>query len=486
MHKLLERQLRRHIGEQPIAPEWQRLLDSVDAAYTQADADRLLVERSLELMSQELVGRHERLREEQSVLRSFMDGAPLMMGLIERVDDDIRFVSVNPALAVTMQLTQEELVDRRGGEVGLTPDEIAAWLQLVGEIEHADGPVHISREYPTRSGVRALRASGNRVASLPGRPVRVCLLVEDVTDELRQRQQAKEELERAHKQLVDAAHQAGMAEIAVGVLHNVGNVLNSVNVSATLVSERLRSSKADNLGKMASLVREQLKDPDAWSRDPRARQLPDYLGKLDEHLRAERAQARDELTLLQSRIDHIREIVAMQQSYASASGVTDVVAAQALIESAVQMNQSSIERHGLKLVYELAECPLIVVEKHKVLQILVNLIRNACQSCRASERADKQLTVSLRPLAGAGVSIAVVDNGVGIGAENLRRIFSYGFTTRANGHGFGLHSSALAARELGGALRVHSDGEGRGASFTLELPLQAPSSSVRPALAVSR
>ena len=69
------------------------------------------------------------------------------------------------------------------------------------------------------------------------------------------------------------------------------------------------------------------------------------------------------------------------------------------------------------------------------------------------------------------VKISVMDNGVGIPCENLTRIFRFGFTTRKNGHGFGLHSGALAAHELGGALRAHSDGLGQGATFTLELPL---------------
>jgi signal transduction histidine kinase len=122
-----------------------------------------------------------------------------------------------------------------------------------------------------------------------------------------------------------------------------------------------------------------------------------------------------------------------------------------------------------------AQSPEITVEKHKALQILVNLIRNAKYACDESGSTDKRLT--LRVYNGGGrVRIAVIDNGVGIPAENLVRIFNHGFTTRENGHGFGLHSAALAARELGGVLRVHSEGPGRGAAFTLELPLQPQNS----------
>lgn len=475
MHKLLQRQLRLNLADREISPEWQRLLDSVDAAYTQADADRLLVERSLDLMSQELIGRHERMLEERSVLSSFMDSAPLMMGLVEKAGTDIRFVSANPALARSLELTAAQLVGHTGAEVGLSADEIAAWLQFFDEVEGAAGPVHAARQYPTRAGMRDLRVTGNRVAGLAGRPTRVCVLAEDVTQELQQRRADKAELDRVHGQLVEAARQAGMAEIAVGVLHNVGNVLNSVNVSATLVSARVRDSKAENLTKIAALLGELVARPDAGQADPRTRKLPEYLGKLDQHLRAERAAIGDELKELQTRIDHIREIVAMQQGYARASGLTELVTLEELIENAVQMNLGSLERHGLRVAREILPCAPIVVEKHKVLQILVNLIRNGCQACRDSAHADKCVTVRLESNGEQGVRISVVDNGVGIAPENLQRIFNYGFTTRADGHGFGLHASALAARELGGELRVHSDGVGKGATFALDLPLAAPS-----------
>ena len=72
------------------------------------------------------------------------------------------------------------------------------------------------------------------------------------------------------------------------------------------------------------------------------------------------------------------------------------------------------------------------------------------------------------------MKISYIDNGIGIPADNLTRIFGHGFTTRKEGHGFGLHSGALAAKELGGALTVESDGPGKGATFTLEFPIQRP------------
>jgi len=159
----------------------------------------------------------------------------------------------------------------------------------------------------------------------------------------------------------------------------------------------------------------------------------------------------------------------MQQGYATASGVTETVKVADLVDDALRLNEGALDRHGVRVIREIEATPPILVEKHKVLQILVNLIRNAKYACDESGRTDKQLTVRLSN-DDHRVQIAVIDNGVGIPKENLTRIFAHGFTTRKDGHGFGLHSGALAACELGGRLSAHSDGTGKGATFILELP----------------
>jgi PAS domain S-box-containing protein len=279
-------------------------------------------------------------------------------------------------------------------------------------------------------------------------------------------------LDQVRKQLLEASRQAGMAEVATSVLHNVGNVLNSVNVASSCVAENLKKSKAASLSKVVALLREHEADlGNFFTNDPKGKQLPGYLSQLAGHLAGEQAAALDELALLQKNIEHIKEIVAMQQNYAGSSGVPEHVAVVDLVEDAFRMNTGAMERHHVKVVREYSETPQISVEKHKVLQILVNLIRNAKYACDDSGRQDKQII--LRVTNGHGsIKISVVDNGVGIPAENMTRIFNYGFTTRKEGHGYGLHSGALAAKEIGGNLTAFSEGPGRGATFTLELPVQ--------------
>jgi signal transduction histidine kinase len=279
------------------------------------------------------------------------------------------------------------------------------------------------------------------------------------------------ELQEAHQALVRASRQAGMAEVASSVLHNVGNVLNSVNVSANLLDERIQTSKATGLARVAAMLIEQGDQLGSFiASDERGKRLPTYLAQLSSQLLADREAALTELASLVKSVEHIKDIVRMQQSYATHGGVVESVAVADLVNDSVRLNAEAFSRHGVTLACEFEEVPAVTVDKHRVLQILVNFIRNAKYACDDSGRSDKRITIRVTRCA-LGVAIEVVDNGVGIPTENLTRIFSHGFTTRPGGHGFGLHSAALAAQELKGSLRVASDGPGCGATFRLELPI---------------
>ncbi len=296
--------------------------------------------------------------------------------------------------------------------------------------------------------------------------------------EIEERSRMQTEIAKIHKQLLEQSRQAGMAEVATSVLHNVGNVLNSINVSATLVADLVRRSKVPNVSKVSDLLSQHRSELGPYlTEDAKGRMIPSYLATLAESLATEQKTIVGELAGLQKNIDHVKDIVAMQQSYAKTSGVTEIISVPDLVEDALRMNAGSLARHEVDIVRDYAVRPVITTEKNKVLQILVNLIRNAKYACDESGRTDKLIILRITTDE-RGVEIAVIDNGVGIPAENLTRIFAHGFTTRKHGHGFGLHSGALAARELGGALTVRSEGPGKGATFILSLPftpeLQSP------------
>jgi PAS domain S-box-containing protein len=285
---------------------------------------------------------------------------------------------------------------------------------------------------------------------------------------------AEAELEMAHKQLLETSRLAGMAEVATNVLHNVGNVLNSVNISAGLIVESVKKSKASSLARVVDLLQEHAPDLGSFiTNDSRGKHVPAHLAQISKRLVSEQEGVVRELDSLRRNVEHINEIVAMQQNYAKVGGVKEMTNVVNLVEDSLRMLAGTLSRHGVEVSREFEKAPLMNVEKHKILQILVNLLRNAKFACQESGRADKRLTVRVANRDGR-VKISVIDNGIGIPPDNLERIFNHGFTTRKGGHGFGLHGGALAAKEMGGSLVVHSDGPGQGAAFILELPCLTP------------
>jgi PAS domain S-box-containing protein len=323
---------------------------------------------------------------------------------------------------------------------------------------------------PRATTPRTILSSARRLIGPGGQVLGAVAVIQDTTD----RKLADLELERVHKQLMTASRQAGMAEIATNVLHNVGNILNSVNISLSLVVERVKQSNAPGLSRVATLLQEKGQLVGTFiTSDERGKQIPTYLATLGQQLVTDQKMALQELASLRDNLEHIKSTVAMQQNYARRCGVTETVEVAELVEDSVRLNAGAFVRHGVTLSREFADVPPITVDKHKVLQILVNLVRNAKYACDESGRADKLVTLRVEREINA-VRISVLDNGVGISAENMGRLFTHGFTTRQSGHGFGLHSSALAAHELGGSLRAESGGAGCGAVFILDLPLVPP------------
>ncbi|PJH89840.1 histidine kinase [Pseudomonas sp. WCS365] len=293
--------------------------------------------------------------------------------------------------------------------------------------------------------------------------------------ELKARVRAVLRMSQVQTELNAKSRQAGMAEIATTVLHNVGNVLNSVNVSAELVSSQMRTSKAQGLGKVAQMMNEHVHDlSDFLTKDHKGKMLPDYLLKLAKVVAQEQQGIIEELGQLTKGIDHIKTIVAAQQSYAVAVSIVETVPVAELIDDALRMSAGLLARQEVTVVKDIADLPLLPLDRHRMLLILVNLINNAKQALDGVIDRSRCVTFSASLADGAVLRITVADNGNGIAPEHLARIFSHGFTTRKDGHGFGLHSCALAAQEMGGSLTVRSDGAGQGATFILDIPLDAP------------
>ena len=302
--------------------------------------------------------------------------------------------------------------------------------------------------------------------------------VRERTGELQEQIEAKDrahaELAAAQQRLIELSREAGMAEIATGVLHNVGNVLNSVNVSTSLVAGKVRESRVDNLVALINVMEQHSGNLSEFlATDPKGQRVLPYLAKLGSHFLSERDVLLREMELLSSHVGHIKQIVATQQSYAKVSGLVEDVVLSELVDDAVRILEPGLVRHGITVERGFEALPAVAAEKHQILQILLNLLRNAKQSLTERDGAVKVIRLCIRRQGPRRISLSVQDTGLGLPPENLTRIFGHGFTTKANGHGFGLHSCALAASQMGGSLRAESEGLGLGATFTLELPLKA-------------
>lgn len=280
-------------------------------------------------------------------------------------------------------------------------------------------------------------------------------------------------LAESRAKLVDLARQGGRSEVATSVLHNVGNVLNSVNVSKDLLQQRLLGVDEGLLDKLSGLLARHEHDlADFIARDPAGRNLPRFLTALVDQIGRGQRAANDECAQLGQSIDHLRALVTAQQDYAGHAGVAEFTSMAELVEQAIRV--ASARESGLSIRFERdieAGLPELQVQRHRVLEVLVNLLCNACDAVEAARPSEPRVVVRLRRPAVDSVRIVVEDNGVGIAADVRTKLFQHGFTTKPGGHGFGLHASAIVMRELGGQLSFDSDGVGRGARFTIDVPV---------------
>jgi C4-dicarboxylate-specific signal transduction histidine kinase len=248
-------------------------------------------------------------------------------------------------------------------------------------------------------------------------------------------------------------------------------------VAATVVGERVRNSSISQVRRVVELLDKHQHDLGEFlTNDRRGQQLPKFLALLSDQLVSEQQSIIGELDALTQNIDHVKTIVSMQQSYASMTGLTELTSLSDLMNDALRLNATSLERHQIAMEQTFEELPEVFCEKQKLLQIIVNLIKNAKDSLKEAMPAQPRLALQVFRYGPESVRLTVADNGVGIAPENLTRIFSHGFTTKVDGHGFGLHHSANSAREMGGSLSVESAGLGHGATFIIELPLRTAAS----------
>jgi PAS domain S-box-containing protein len=420
----------------------------------------------------ELAAAHEEIQVSEKRFRALSDFAPMGIFL---TGPDGHLVYENSRCQELTGVSTEDAIAGRTWLHNIHPSDLPG---VTASLQESDaGGLDFDREFRflrpngdirwVRSRTAFLRSDAGAITGRIG-------MVVDITD----RKQAEIELERINRDLIRASGEAAIAEFSSTVLHNVKNVINSINVSTSVIADRLQQSKSAGLTKVSALLSEHAGDLGSFvTAHPQGKHVPAYLAKLAECSAAERKAVLAELQQLEQNVQHVKEIVAMQQNSAGFGGASQSTQPVDLLEDSLRIAASSLARHGVRVVREYdRNLPDITVQKHRVLQVLVNLLRNAEQACQASNRPDQQVTLRAS-YAGESVRLTVEDNGVGIPPENLDRIFEHGFTTKKDGHGLGLSGSARMVRDIGGNLQVHSDGRGAGAAFSLTLPLRPPAAN---------
>ncbi len=447
----------------------QLKLKQLALARTNAELDQRVRERTAELSRS-----NAELEQRESLFRLIFEHAPV--GISWHRTDLGRQHHFNSAFRTILGLPSPSLADDTYIASLVHPEDVPRKADLDAQIQSGKIDSYtIEQRFVRRDGsqVHGLFATAV-VRGDDGRIIQVIGILEDISA----RKTAEQELAKTYKRLMEVSRLTGMAEVATGVLHNVGNVLNSVNVSVSILGDSLRQSRVGGLAKLCTLLQEHAGNLGAFlNEDPRGERVLPYLTSMSEHLRSDHERMVSEVESLRANVEHIKEIVARQQNLAQQGGLLERISPAAILEDALEMNAMTMMRHGIEVVREIQPTPPIVAERHKVLQILINLVQNAKEALKNGRSAGRRLTLRVMPREGF-VRFELIDNGIGIVPENLTRIFEHGFTTRSEGHGFGLHSSAIAAKQMNGTLTAHSEGLGTGATFVLELPISEGSGTV--------
>ena len=301
-----------------------------------------------------------------------------------------------------------------------------------------------------------------------------CFRHHQETFEKHHRQIVLEEQAKINEKILEVSRESGKAEIATGVLHNVGNVMNSVNISADMVQESLRSQLHRRLQAAHHLLEDHEKDlASFFQSDKRGKHFVPFLAQLSDVA----DELVDEIEVLREHLGHVNSVVASQQDLATSSGLIFGFDPASAVDSALKMTSATIKQAGIQVICQMDDVQPITTDKQRLVQALVNLLRNAKHAIEDSGQSTKQITIRLFQENKDEILIQVADSGIGIGNEDLDRIFQHGFSTRKDrgGHGFGLHHTICSIHELGGELEAASDGIGCGATFTVRLP----SSSVK-------
>jgi len=445
-----------------------RLKESIaekdDAIHQMAELNKNLEKRVIE--------RTQKLADSDARVRAIVSAAP---EAIISLDDDGFIDSINPAAERIFNMGAKNIIGLHSSRLISKQDS-----PRFSHIMQATGSSRVVLTAKHENSVYELEGKRFDGSFFPmelvvnpmifdGKNMYICIM-RDVT----KRKEMENSLAEAQHQLMESAHQAGMAEIATGVLHNIGNILNSVNISSEQIMKAVKSSKVSGLMKANALLDEHLDClGDYLMNDPKGKMLPQYYFKLSHMIQDEIYQIGEETTTLMSKIGMMKEVIHTQQSYAKGGFLTERCMLTSLIDDAIAIQQQSLYQAGVSLSRNYQFEGQCIIHKSKLIQVMTNLIKNGKEAMQSNDlqNKSKKLMIETKDNEDGTASLLVTDNGIGVQDKNLKKIFNHGFTTKVDGHGFGLHMSANSMTEMQGSLSVTSRGKDKGTTFIITVPI---------------
>lgn len=465
LHPLLKRQLRRlelKKNSEPKIFQWNDFLSHVNATYIEVDQDRYTIERSLDISSREMMSMTELLEESQRIAHMGSWYYDTVIAKIQWSKEMFRLLNLDatssePDYQQFLTLIHKDerknfdhlvkLALEEGKEFNIeirikTAEKQYRWFHMIGHPIKSSNPT-TQYQFPRLSGI--------------------------VLD-IHQRKADEKQLEKLNKQLVETAREVGQFEVASSVLHNVGNVLNSIMVSLTLLKEIWQKPSFKKFISIVGMLKEHRNNLEQFFSELKGKTLLNYLPKLSDTLNNDLNIGYNEIENLEKHLKHIIDVITLQQSASKYSGIQEKFYLSELLGYCIKITDGKKnEESHIEIKRNYSNRIFITTDKSKLLQIMINLIQNAREALNFSDQIHKKIDI-IANQKDHQIQIDVIDNGIGIDKDNLDRIFSFGYTTKKAGHGFGLHYSALAAAELGGQLQVKSAGIGKGSQFTLTIP----------------
>lgn len=468
IHKVLARQLSRSNLSESVMPDkievWQDFIKRVNNIYKENDEERYLLERSMDLSSREIMNLNVRLEKAQQIAGLGYWSYSTKSGKLSWSKELRNLVGLS---------TGDPIPSFAQFLLAVDPEYRAKIEGIVKHTINTGEKFEIELPIRTKNGnYRWHYMIGSAIKQ--GTPPYAD--VEGIAMDITERKTAEETLRKLNTQIIASAREVGMADVAVSILHNVGNVLNSVNVSSNLLVENLQKSHFNRFFDVCEMLRAHQDNlPDYLNTDEKGKLIPRYLIELSDTMRENYDVSCIEVSNINERIQHIRDIVMAQQSLSRVNAIHEKIKLSEVVKATIMMIGGQLSEKDIEIIEEYQDVPEMYIDRSKLMQILVNLMQNAKDALLEDQTAKShkhiKISIKLSTTKDNLVILTVKDNGLGISKENIEKIFSYGFSTKTHGHGIGLHSSALSATELGGKLKMESDGIGQGALFTLELPV---------------